>query len=176
MPREARVVAFSTTADMAEEIDALARDEGRSRSDLLRAAVRCYQASREVPIVAEPTAVYAPSQGRPKETKSSHGVLAVLQARPAIRQLCESLGVARLWLFGSAVRDDFKPGRSDYDFLVEFRDDAPRKPWAGEYQELRDGLSQILAAPVDVGSPSAITNPYLRASIDPEKVLVIESA
>lgn len=173
MPRVARVVAFSTTAEMAEEIDRIARTEGRSRSELLRDAVRCYQESRGASIAAESAATYAP-RGVAPATPEVYGIAAVLRARAAIRQLCESLGVARLWLFGSAVRDDFDPDRSDYDFLVEWKPDAPRQPWAGEYQDLRDGLMRILSGPVDVGSASAITNPYLKASIDAEKVLIVE--
>ncbi|MGV8083966.1 MAG: nucleotidyltransferase domain-containing protein [Coriobacteriia bacterium] len=186
MPRVARVVAFSTSPEMAEEIDALAREEGKSRSELLRAAMRCYQTSRELPLAEETAAVYAPRAAQTSQAPvvaptptapAVHGVVAVLLARPVIRRLCESLGVAQLWLFGSAVRDDFEPGRSDYDFLVEFRPDAPRKPWAGEYHELREGLEQILDdGPVEIGHAGSVTNPYVKASIDAEKVLIYEWA
>lgn len=173
MPRVARVVTFSTTAEMAEEIDRIARVEGRSRSELLRDAVRCYQQSQGASGARESSATYAP-HGIASALPGVHGIAAVLGARTAIRQLCSALGVARLWLFGSAVRDDFDPDRSDYDFLVEWRPDAPRQPWAGEYQDLREGLMRILQDPVDVGSAGAITNPYLKTSIDDEKVLIVE--
>ena len=37
-----------------------------------------------------------------------------------------------------------------------------------------EGLKRILDGPVDVGSADAVTNPYLKASIDSEKVLIVE--
>jgi len=45
--------------------------------------------------------------------------------REAIRELCARYGVARLEAFGSASRDDFRPGESDLDLLVEFNPMAP---------------------------------------------------
>ena len=38
----------------------------------------------------------------------------------AIRAACERFHVVRLDAFGSAIRDDFEPGRSDIDLLVDF--------------------------------------------------------
>ena len=43
----------------------------------------------------------------------------------AIVALCARFGVTRLDVFGSALRDDFRPGESDFDLLVEF---APMEP------------------------------------------------
>lgn len=47
--------------------------------------------------------------------------------RPAIAALCAKHGVARLEVFGSALRNDFRPGESDVDLLVEF---APHEGYA----------------------------------------------
>ena len=47
--------------------------------------------------------------------------------RAAIAALCVKHGVARLEVFGSALRDDFRPGESDVDLLVEF---APHEGYA----------------------------------------------
>lgn len=41
--------------------------------------------------------------------------------REAIAELCAQYGVVRRDVFGSALRDDFRPGESDVDLLVEFR-------------------------------------------------------
>jgi uncharacterized protein len=41
--------------------------------------------------------------------------------REAIAEACARFGVARLDVFGSALRDDFRLGESDVDLLVEFR-------------------------------------------------------
>ena len=38
----------------------------------------------------------------------------------AIRQACRHINVLRLDIFGSALREDFEPDRSDIDFLVDF--------------------------------------------------------
>jgi uncharacterized protein len=38
----------------------------------------------------------------------------------AIAELCRKYSVPKLFAFGSAIRDDFRPGESDVDLLVEF--------------------------------------------------------
>ncbi len=38
----------------------------------------------------------------------------------AIARVCETYGVSELAVFGSVLRDDFDPARSDVDFLVRF--------------------------------------------------------
>ena len=48
-------------------------------------------------------------------------MVAVLEnKREAIVALCRTYGVVRMDVFGSAVRDDFRPGESDVDLLVDF--------------------------------------------------------
>jgi predicted nucleotidyltransferase len=44
--------------------------------------------------------------------------------REAIAVFCRARGIRRLSLFGSVLRDDFDPARSDVDVLVELRADA----------------------------------------------------
>jgi predicted nucleotidyltransferase len=46
--------------------------------------------------------------------------------RKALESFCRSRGIRRLSLFGSAVRDDFRPGESDFDVLAEFEPGALR--------------------------------------------------
>jgi len=175
VPRVAKVVAFSTTPEMAEEIDRLATRDGLTRSALLRAAVRAYQVRQDpAPLhPAETTSAYARVQ---PSVPSLPGLARILILRPSIAEACVQAEVARLWVFGSAVRDDFDPTRSDYDFLVEFRPAAARKPWFGEIADLREALSGLLGAPVDLGEMAAMKNPYVRATAEAEKVLVYEHA
>ena len=45
----------------------------------------------------------------------------------AVAQACIRHGATRLDVFGSALRDDFKPGQSDVDLLVEL---GPMEPYA----------------------------------------------
>jgi hypothetical protein len=58
--------------------------------------------------------------------------------------LCTRYGVVRMDVFGSTLRDDFRPGESDIDLLVEF---SPRDPY-----ELAEAYFDMLD---DVRAPSA---------------------
>jgi len=47
----------------------------------------------------------------------------------AIAQACRRFGVARMYVFGSALRDDFSPGTSDIDLLVELPHAVENPAW-----------------------------------------------
>ncbi len=86
----------------------------------------------------------------------------------AIREACERFRVVRLDVFGSALRDDFDPGRSDIDFLVDFGPMSPYdKPDA--YFGLLDELRSILGAEVDLVMVGALKNRYLREGVNRTK-------
>lgn len=91
--------------------------------------------------------------------------------RDEIETLCRRFHVARLEIFGSAVRDDFDPERSDVDFLVEFAPGASDSLF-DSYMDLREELAKVLGRSVDLVMPGAIRNPYLRASIDSDRTLL----
>ena len=42
------------------------------------------------------------------------------EKREEIAEACQRYGIERLFIFGSALRDDFRHGDSDIDLLVEF--------------------------------------------------------
>ena len=88
-----------------------------------------------------------------------------------IADLCRSFGVRRLDVFGSAVREDFDPERSDLDFLVDFAQDNARNRFR-DYFAFRDALARLLDRPVDLVMARALTNRYLEAAIDAERRLV----
>ncbi len=69
--------------------------------------------------------------------------------RHAIAEVCRRHGVARLDAFGSALRDDFRPGESDVDLLVEF---GPMAPYArvDAYFGLLEELRALLGLEVDL--------------------------
>jgi len=53
-------------------------------------------------------------------------VVALIQEKQdAIVELCRRYGVVRLDVFGSALRDDYRPEGSDIDLLVDFSDRDP---------------------------------------------------
>jgi uncharacterized protein len=84
---------------------------------------------------------------------------------PQIRALCELLGVRRLELFGSAAIGQFRPGHSDFDFLVELDADAPGS-LAQRWIDLADQLEQLLGTHVDLVSPRAIRNPFFAREVE----------
>jgi hypothetical protein len=84
--------------------------------------------------------------------------------RHEIEELCRSLSVRRLDVFGSAVGDSFDTESSDVDVLVEF-DVGPRSNYLTTYFDLKEGLEQILERPVDVVSVTGIRNPYFRQEV-----------
>ena len=85
--------------------------------------------------------------------------------RNQIEALCRRYRVRRLDVFGSVVRGDFDPDRSDVDFLVEFEAGQGLNTFHA-YMDLRQALSDLLGRPVDLVMPSAVRNPYMRTAIE----------
>jgi uncharacterized protein len=99
----------------------------------------------------------------------------IQQHLPEVRSLCRRFHVRRLELFGSAVRGDFDPARSDLDFLVEFDRTCPDALSLGAYFGLKESLEGLFHRPVDLVEPSAIRNPYLKESIERSREPVFEA-
>jgi predicted nucleotidyltransferase len=91
--------------------------------------------------------------------------------REQIAALCRQYHVQRLELFGSALREDFNPARSDLDFLVEF-EPLPTGRYAQTYFCFLEALEALLQRPVDLVVASAIRNPYFRESLERNKALL----
>jgi len=66
--------------------------------------------------------------------------LAIPIPHEEIAAFCRKWGIKRLSFFGSIVRDDFDPERSDVDVLVELRSDTKARGFAffGAERELAD--------------------------------------
>jgi len=82
-----------------------------------------------------------------------------------LNRFCRERGIAKLELFGSALRDDFRAD-SDVDLLCTLRDDA-RCTLLG-WADMQLKLSEIFGRPVDLVSRWAIErsrNPYRRQAI-----------
>lgn len=83
----------------------------------------------------------------------------------ALRRLCHERGIARLELFGSALRRDFRPD-SDVDLLCTLRPDSHCTLLGWADVQLR--LAAIFGRSVDLVSRRAIErsrNPYRREAI-----------
>ena len=57
--------------------------------------------------------------------------LAIPIPHDRIAEFCRKWGIRKLSFFGSVVRDDFDPARSDVDVLVEYAPDSPARGLAG---------------------------------------------
>jgi uncharacterized protein len=92
-------------------------------------------------------------------------VVAIIESRrELIAKACARHGVARLYVFGSALRDDFRHGESDIDLLVEFK---PMDPFAlaDAYFELLDDLRTTLDSDVDLVMADALKNRYIAEAV-----------
>jgi predicted nucleotidyltransferase len=79
----------------------------------------------------------------------------IVSKRDTIIALCRRHRVTRLELFGSAARGfDFRPDRSDADFLVTFAPELRNDLTA--FAEFRDALQALLGRPVDLLEREAV--------------------
>jgi predicted nucleotidyltransferase len=88
--------------------------------------------------------------------------------RAAIARACTRFGVARLDVFGSALRDDFRLGESDLDLLVDFGPMSPQD-LVDAYFGLLDELRAVLAVEVDLVMVGAVKNRFIAADIERTK-------
>jgi len=88
-----------------------------------------------------------------------------------ITAACSQHHVSRLYLFGSLLRPDYRPGQSDIDLLVEFQPLEPTE-LVDAYFELEEQLTGSLGTPVDLVMATARRNPIVQADIDATKQLL----
>jgi predicted nucleotidyltransferase len=92
----------------------------------------------------------------------------ILAKREEIAELCRKHHVRRLSVFGSAVRDDFDPEKSDVDLLVEF-DDSAIERYTKNYYSLEDGMVCLFGRKVDLVAEGTIKNPYILRRIEEQR-------
>lgn len=86
-----------------------------------------------------------------------------------IAEFCRRHHIRRLAIFGSALRDDFRP-ESDLDVLVEFEPGhVPGLAFFGMQAE----LSAILKRPVDLNTPQFLS-PYFRDEVEAEAQIIYQ--
>lgn len=97
---------------------------------------------------------------------------------PELHALCRKHHVDKLWLFGSATREDFTP-ESDLDFLVVYdRTIAALSPEdRGENSiELYFALRELFSRGIDLLREGAIKNPYFIEELKQTRKLVYAQA
>ena len=87
-----------------------------------------------------------------------------------IKNLCVIHKVDKLYLFGSALRNDFNPS-SDIDFLVKFKGiDLAR--YFDNYIAFKEKLKALFGREIDLLEEQALKNPVLINSINKSKELI----
>ncbi len=79
-----------------------------------------------------------------------------------LAQLCKAYEVSELLMFGSGVRDDFEPGKSDIDLLVGFRPGS-RVGYIRLF-ELQEDLKRLFHREVHLISKQGL-RPFFRESV-----------
>ena len=92
--------------------------------------------------------------------------------REKIAEFCLARGIRKLSVFGSVLRADFDPARSDVDVLAEFEPEA-LKGVGFRYFGYADELATILGRKVDFCSR---LNKYIEAAVRREAVPIYERA
>ena len=91
-----------------------------------------------------------------------------------IAKLCRLHGVRKLEVFGSILRSDFDPQRSDVDVIVEFE---PRVASSfANFLDLKEALERLLRRPVDLVELHTVRNRRLRYYIEHSKSPVYAAA
>ena len=82
--------------------------------------------------------------------------------RKKISEFCRRWGVVEFSLFGSALRDDFRPD-SDVDVLVTFSRQAQISLF--DLVQMKLGLEKIFHRSVDIIEKDALENPFRKREI-----------
>ena len=85
-----------------------------------------------------------------------------------IGAFCRSRGIRKLSIFGSVLREDFNPARSDVDVLVEF---FPGGKPGWEFFHWGEDLAEIIGHKVDLCSR---LNPYIEEEVRREALTIYE--
>lgn len=90
--------------------------------------------------------------------------------RERIAAFCRERGIRRLCLFGSVLRDDFDPARSDVDVLAEFEPEALNGV-GFRYFAYGEELAAIIGRKVDFCSR---LDPHVEAAVRREALPIYE--
>jgi hypothetical protein len=75
-----------------------------------------------------------------------------------------------LYAFGSVLSSRFNT-ESDVDMIVSF-DQMDVASYADNYFDLKFSLEELLKRSVDLLEDNAITNPYFRQAVDPQRQMI----
>jgi len=87
-------------------------------------------------------------------------------------ELCANHKVGQLYLFGSALTNQFNDS-SDIDLLVQFNQ-VDLLEYFDNYMDFKEQLEALFGRSVDLVENQAIRNPIFRRIVDREKQLIYE--
>ena len=101
--------------------------------------------------------------GRERGERGATGMSARIAFDEAkIAEFCRKWRIAEFALFGSVLRDDFRPD-SDVDVLVSFHPDAP---WSlFDFVDMQEELKVLFGRDVNLVEAEGLRNPFRRRSI-----------
>lgn len=88
-----------------------------------------------------------------------------------IAATCKRYGINRLYVFGSALREDFRLGESDIDLLAEFGPVDITKKFHN-FLDARNAFKHIFNNEVDLIMHGAVKNKMIAREIDRTKQLL----
>lgn len=80
-----------------------------------------------------------------------------------VEAFCRKWKIREFALFGSVLRDDFRPESSDVDVMVDFEPDAGHSLF--EFYDMQVELEEMFGRSVDLVQKGAIENPFIRHHI-----------
>jgi predicted nucleotidyltransferase len=87
-----------------------------------------------------------------------------------ISTLCQTYGVAKLEVFGSAATGRFDRERSDIDLIVTFADESPGL--ARRFVDLAESLETLFGRRVDLVIDKPFKKPYFRSSVNRSRTTI----
>ena len=81
-----------------------------------------------------------------------------------IKSICTAYRIKRLFIFGSAVSDDFSED-SDTDLLVEFERTGIKGSF-DQYFDFKEAIEKVLGRRVDLVCRKSISNPIFREEVE----------
>ena len=86
-----------------------------------------------------------------------------------LAKFCRKHGVSRMSVYGSALRSDFDPARSDVDLLVEFLPGVHRGLF--KLVAMRQELTSIIGREIDLSTPGSLSKYFRQDVLDSAEVL-----
>lgn len=79
-----------------------------------------------------------------------------------LASICRRYNIARLSLYGSVLRDDFDPARSDVDVLIEFEPQADKSLFT--LVDIQDALTNLFGRQAHLCTAGSLSR-YLRQDV-----------